>query len=137
MEQILTTQSQKSRVVQGSNKASESALRQQLEQQDQVKQKLNEHIAYLQNQIRRRDELLDASDFEEDDSALSSDSDEHVNHQLLDGVPADADDELFEKLNTFHSPSIGSRELAQDSDAKAATITGRSGALKTPRESES
>jgi len=81
--------------------------------------------------------LLDASDFEEDDSALSSDSDEHVNHQLLDGVPADADDELFEKLNTFHSPSIGSRELAQDSDAKAATITGRSGALKTPRESES
>ena len=29
-----------------------------------MKQKLNEHIIYLQNEIRKRDELLEASDLD-------------------------------------------------------------------------
>jgi hypothetical protein len=43
-----------------------------------MKEKLNEHVVYLQNEIRKRDELLETSEFgdfeligEEDDSLLA------------------------------------------------------------------
>ena len=37
-----------------------------------MRQKLNEHIMFLQNEIRKRDELLEnTSDFEEDDDSNS------------------------------------------------------------------
>jgi len=40
----------------------------------QMRHKLNDHIVYLQNEIRKRDELLeDGSDFE-DDTGLADDS---------------------------------------------------------------
>jgi hypothetical protein len=37
----------------------------------EMRQKLNEHIIYLQNEVRKRDELLEGtSDFESDDDLL-------------------------------------------------------------------
>jgi len=41
----------------------------------EMRQKLNEHILYLQNEIRKRDELLEnTSDFEDDSDSLADDS---------------------------------------------------------------
>jgi len=42
-------------------------MSQELADMDGIKHKLNEHIVYLQNEIRKRDELLESSEFEEDD----------------------------------------------------------------------
>jgi len=42
-------------------------MSQELAVMDGIKHKLNEHIVYLQNEIRKRDELLESSEFEEDD----------------------------------------------------------------------
>ena len=83
MEQILTTQSQQSvRIDRGEpalqNDANQGLLK-QLEQEDLIKQKLNEHIVYLQHEIRKRDELLETSDFEDDlESSLDDDIDEDI-----------------------------------------------------------
>ena len=48
----------------------------ELEMASHVREKLNEHIIYLQNEVRKRDELLEGdSDFGgDDDFALASDS---------------------------------------------------------------
>lgn len=47
-----------------------------------IKTKLNQHIVYLQNEIRKRDELLETSEFgdfemigDEDDSAIVTEDD--------------------------------------------------------------
>lgn len=50
----------------------------ELTNMNQIKEKLNEHIVYLQNEIRKRDELLETSEFgdfefigDEEDSVLA------------------------------------------------------------------
>ena len=51
----------------------------QLEREDLIRQKLNEHIVYLQNEIRKRDELLETSDFEDGfESSLDEDIDDDI-----------------------------------------------------------
>jgi hypothetical protein len=71
-----------------------------------MKQKLNEHIMYLQNEIRKRDELLETSDFDVD-SDLSNNSDDEdeeaklshtINQQEMLGDDHDPDDDIFEKF---------------------------------------
>jgi len=51
-------------------------LVEKLQQQDSIRQRLNEHIMYLQNEIKMRDELLESSDMDDDDSIVSSEEDE-------------------------------------------------------------
>lgn len=50
-----------------------------------IRNKLNDHILYLQQEIRKRDEMLEASDFEEDDfdSSLGDDDEEDVMERKL------------------------------------------------------
>lgn len=72
-----------------------------------MKQKLNEHIMYLQAEIRKRDELFETSDFDVD-SELSNNSDDEefeaklsntMNQQdLLQADDHDPDDDIFEKF---------------------------------------
>ena len=57
----------------------EEAL-QEIQSMSEMRQKLNDHIVYLQNEIRKRDELLeDGSDFD-DDQELADDSCYSVGH---------------------------------------------------------
>ncbi len=72
-----------------------------------MKQKLNEHIIYLQSEIRKRDELLETSDLDVG-SDLSNNSDDEefevklsqtANQQdLMNGDDQDPDDDIFEKF---------------------------------------
>lgn len=72
-----------------------------------MKQKLNEHIIYLQSEIRKRDELLETSDLDVG-SDLSNNSDDEefevklsqtVNQKdLVNGDDHDPDDDIFEKF---------------------------------------
>ena len=64
IEHILTTQSESK---QAKMTAAERQLQEQLDQQNLVRARLNEHIAYLQSEIRKRDDLLDDSDEDDDD----------------------------------------------------------------------
>jgi len=51
-----------------------------------VKEKLNEHIVYLQNEIRKRDELLEDSDYEDNlDDDCQSIMTTEVNPDLQEG----------------------------------------------------
>lgn len=53
---------------------------------NEMRQKLNDHIIYLQNEIRKRDELLeDGSDFE-DDQELADDSYCSVDHNSMSQI---------------------------------------------------
>ena len=83
MQEILTTQSQRSARVDASepvpNNIANEGLMKQLEREDLIRQKLNEHIVYLQNEIRKRDELLETSDFEDGfESSLDEDVDDDI-----------------------------------------------------------
>ena len=55
---------------------------------------MNEHIIYLQNEIRKRDDLLDHSDFEQDDDASSfEDEDDEIEQRMKRHLgQADPDD---------------------------------------------
>ena len=61
------------------NNIANEGLMKQLEREDLIRQKLNEHIVYLQNEIRKRDELLETSDFEDGfESSLDEDVDDDI-----------------------------------------------------------
>jgi len=66
-----------------------------------MKQRLNEHIAYLQAEIRKRDEFMETSDFD-DDSDISNNSEDEANQttnqDLLDDNEHDVDDEFIQKF---------------------------------------
>ena len=66
-----------------------------------MKQRLNEHIAYLQAEIRKRDEFMETSDFD-DDSDISNNSEDEANQttnqDLLDDNEHDIDDEFIQKF---------------------------------------
>lgn len=100
MEQILTSQSQKSakaeQILQEVGKKANSEVKQnKFEQQEQIVQKLNDHILYLQNEIKKRDELLETSDLDSADGGSSIEDDEddelelRIKKHLLENNPCD------------------------------------------------
>lgn len=63
MESVLSKKDEDLQVFIGKNEEAQ----QEIQSMNEMRQKLNDHIIYLQNEIRKRDELLeDGSDFEDD-----------------------------------------------------------------------